>query len=46
MKHGKKLLIKVLSLENHFNILNFQHELVNDLHQYDGLKACLDKIIQ
>ena len=35
-----------VSLANYFDSFNFQHEFINDLHQYDGLKACLDKIIQ
>ena len=40
----KKLLIEV-SFENDFIILNFHNELIIDLCQYDGLKACLDKKI-
>ena len=41
----KKLIIEV-PLENYFEILKFHHKLMNDLCQYDGLKACLDKIIK
>ncbi len=33
-------------LAKYFNILDVQYELIDKLCQNDGLKACLDKMIQ